>query len=310
MYKIKKTFAVSAPLRLSLAGGGTDLPEYYLKSETKLLSVAINERINIVCGKNIQHDSSELTNLFQQKCHGYNVKVESNINPGNGLGGSGALAVALVAAQNHVNNISKSPLDIALEAYYWERNILNKSVGFQDQVASAYGGCTEMRAFPNGKIEAFKRDDLIKPLDNLLQKNLIFVETNQNRDADNLLKKLAKSFDEIGTKKLNPADFNDVENVILEENERDFGKLLKAHWENKKKRLESSTTEKIDEIINYAENQGALGAKVIGAGGGGFILLCASDKNKNNLCKKLLNSGYTIREYKVDQNGIILKELL
>ena len=189
-------FTVSVPLRLSLAGGGTDLPEYYLKMNTVLLTTALNERIELSFSKEGIHEESELNNLFKKFVPDYNVTISSQINPGSGLGGSGAIAVGLVAAKYYILNQKKTPYEIAFEAYQWEREYLKKSVGFQDQFSVIFGGCVEMRGYTDGAIKIVQRHDIKKCLIPLMEHNFIFIETGIQHESDALLKQLAKNFNE------------------------------------------------------------------------------------------------------------------
>ena len=268
-------FTVSVPLRLSLAGGGTDLPEYYLKMNTVLLTTALNERIELSFSKEGIHEESELNNLFKKFVPDYNVTISSQINPGSGLGGSGAIAVGLVAAKYYILNQKKTPYEIAFEAYQWEREYLKKSVGFQDQFSVIFGGCVEMRGYTDGAIKIVQRHDIKKCLIPLMEHNFIFIETGIQHESDALLKQLAKNFNEENLNKTFSADFKEMEVAILTKDICEIGKILKRHWDNKRLGLPFVTNNTIDDLIQKVLQAGAVGAKLIGAGGGGFILVCA-----------------------------------
>lgn len=293
----------SAPLRLSLAGGGTDLPEKYLKSGARVMSVSLNERITITVGKEIENQPSPLVDLFQKKHPEYNVQVSANVPAGSGLGGSGTLSVALVAADNYLSTRSiGEPVQIGIEAYRWEREILHQPVGFQDQVVAALGGCVEMNASITGEITAKRRDDLLKGLDTFMKDNFILIETGIHRDASVILKQLALSYSKKST--LGPATFEDIEDAILKGDSEKFGLLLQEHWYAKRQRLPESTTQEIDYIISNAIEAGAVGAKTIGAGGGGYILLCAKTGNKRSVIQKLKSIGCVIANFTLSSEGV------
>ena len=293
----------SAPLRLSLAGGGTDLPEKYLESGARVMSVSLNERITITLGKEIENQPSALVELFQKQHPEYNVQVSANVSAGSGLGGSGTLSVALVAAANYLSTgCIGDQVQIGLEAYRWEREILHHPVGFQDQVVAALGGCVEMNAATTGKIEAKRRDDLLKGLNVFMTDNFILVETGIQRDASVILKQLALSYSKKSS--LGPATFEDIEDAILKEDSEKFGLLLQEHWNAKRQRLPESTTQEIDYIISNAIEAGAVGAKTIGAGGGGYILLCAKTGNKLAVIKKLKSIGCVIADFALSSEGV------
>lgn len=301
-----EVFKFSAPLRLSLAGGGTDLPENYLKSGARVMSVSLNERITIKVGKEIKNEPSPLVDLFRTKHPEYQVQVSSNIPVGSGLGGSGSLSVALVAADNYLSIGSiGEPLQIGMEAYLWEREILQQPVGFQDQLVAALGGCVEMNASITGEVTAKRREDLLKRLYLFMENNFILIETGIHRDANVILKQLALSYAK--KSELGPATFEDVENVILNENIEKFGLLVQNHWYAKRQRLPESTTQEIDYIIQNAMEAGAIGAKTIGAGGGGYILLCVKTGNKLPVIQRMKSIGCVVAEISLSSEGVRLE---
>ena len=301
-------FTVSVPLRLSLAGGGTDLPEYYLKMNTVLLTTALNERIELSFSKEGIHEESELNNLFKKFVPDYNVTISSQINPGSGLGGSGAIAVGLVAAKYYILNQKKTPYEIAFEAYQWEREYLKKSVGFQDQFSVIFGGCVEMRGYTDGAIKIVQRHDIKKCLIPLMEHNFIFIETGIQHESDALLKQLAKNFNEENLNKPFSADFKEMEVAILTKDICEIGKILKRHWDNKRLGLPFVTNNTIDDLIQKVLQAGAVGAKLIGAGGGGFILVCAYEADIPKISKLVSDRGYNIKKFQIDVNGVVIKE--
>ena len=300
-------FIVSVPLRLSLAGGGTDLPEYYLKKNTILLSTAINKRVELMFTKENIHENSELNDLFKKFFPDYNVTIKSEVSPGSGLGGSGAIAVGLVTAKYHILNQIKTPYEIAYEAYQWEREFLKKSVGFQDQFSTAFGGCIEMKAYTDGNIEIIVRDDLKKNLNSLLEKNIIFIETGIKHEANSLLKQLAERINEDGLHKLCPANFMEMENAILTKDICKIGQIIKKHWDNKKMNLPRATNTVIDGLIQKILDRGAIGAKLIGAGGGGYIMVCAYEKDMPQILNIFNDKEYNIEKFQTDSDGVTIR---
>lgn len=293
----------SAPFRLSLAGGGTDLPEKYLTSGARVMSVALNERITITVGKDIEKQPSPLVDLFQSKHPEYNVQVSSNIPAGSGLGGSGTLAVTLVAADHYLSTGTiGDPTEIGIEAYRWEREILHSPVGFQDQIAAAVGGCVEMNASVTGEIKAKRRDDLLEKLFGFMDESFILIETGIHRDANVILKQLALSYSK--DNRLGPATFEEIENAIVNGDSEEFGYLLQQHWYAKRQRLPEATTQEIDYIISNAMEAGAIGAKTIGAGGGGYILLCVKTGYKTTVIQKMKSIGCVIADFNLSPEGV------
>lgn len=293
----------SAPLRLSLAGGGTDLPEKYLESGARVMSVSLNEKITITVGKEIENEPSPLIDLFRTKHPDYSVQVSSNVPAGSGLGGSGTLSVALVAADNYLSTgFIGEPVQIGIEAYRWEREILHQPVGFQDQLVASLGGCVEMNAATTGEVEAKRREDLLKGLYTIMDNNFILIETGIHRDANEILKQLALSYSQ--KSELGPATFEDIEDAILKGDSEKFGLLLQNHWYAKRQRLPEATTQEIDYIIQKAIEAGAIGAKTIGAGGGGYILLCAKTGKKIPVIEKLKSLGCVIADLTLSSEGV------
>lgn len=297
---------LSAPLRLSLAGGGTDLPNYYMKSGARILAVALDSRIYVEIGDNITHQPSMLTDLFKSNHPSLNVQVRSNVSPGAGLGGSGAMATALATASIYLEKGEMpSAIEAGLLAYYWERELLGQPTGFQDQLAAAVGGCVEMTASKSGKIKAFKRPDLLDGIHYFMENNFILIETGLRRNASLFLEKLANSYSK--PNKAGPATVEDVEQAIVNRDAEKFGILLKNHWESKCYRLPETTNPEIDFMIQTALDAGADGAKVIGAGGGGFILISAHTEKRPAVISRLDSIGCVLADFSVSDHGVRLE---
>ncbi len=297
--------SIKIPLRISLAGGGLDLPEYYLTHGARLLSVAIDIFIQVNIGRNIEHQSSPLTNLFKSFHPDLNVSTNSTVSPGAGLGGSGAIAAGLVLAHNYINRTSMAPLSIGLGAFDWERNILNMPVGFQDMMVAAFGSCIEMVANNKNEIISHKRPDLIDGLSSFFESNFLLVESGLRRKASTLLDDLAKSYEKEDKNTL-PATIENIEKAILDKNIEMFGKIIKDHWIAKCKRLPEATNESINNIIHTVLSLGAFGAKNIGAGGGGFILICCAKENRKLISDTLSSAGYGVLTPSISFNGATL----
>jgi D-glycero-alpha-D-manno-heptose-7-phosphate kinase len=294
--------SIKIPLRISLAGGGLDLPEYYLIHGARLLSVAIDIYIHVSVEKNITHQSSPLTDLFKSFHPDLNVSINSEVSPGAGLGGSGAVAAGLALANNFITNSSISPIDIGLKAFEWEHSILKMPVGFQDMMVCAFGGCVEMRANKRNEITVHERPDLIEGLSSFFNSNFILVESGIRRKASPLLYDLAKSYKKDNKNAL-PATVENIEESIIRDDIRMFGKIIKDHWDAKCKRLPEATNENIDFIIHKALTLGAFGAKNIGAGGGGFILICCAKENRETICNSLSSLGCEILKPSISFDG-------
>ena len=302
---------VSAPLRLSIAGGGTDLPEWYRSKPAHLLSVALGFRIRVTVQTRseatvVDSFKSELVQLFEKRNPSATViAIDSEVSPGSGLGGSGALAVALVAAELELIDGVQDPEWIALEAYRWERELLGNSVGFQDQSVAALGSCVEMNAAPGEVISLKTRPDLLSGLARLRHESLILVGTDRNRKADSVLADLAKNL----TK--DPVDSvgglvtvaEAIEVISLADGQR-FGELLRRHWKAKLELNPHAATPEANEILELAHQSGQFGGKLVGAGGGGYVLLSGASIKKPLVVKALESSGYGVSPFFVSPNGV------
>lgn len=285
-------FSVSAPLRLSLAGGGTDLPEWYLEEGAALLSVAIDRRIQVDVGSEVDDASGELVELFRGMHPGIAVHVRADCPPGAGLGGSGSLAVCLVAAHWHLEGEERSPLEIALEAYRWEREILGSPVGFQDQVAAGLGGAVFMNASSDGDIEARTDEQLTDDLEHLCRSAFVIGETPLRRDANVLLRALSTSaLMTTRSTELRPATVESMTAAVKARDGALVGELLRGHWEAKRRNLPDSTNEVVDDVIAAALEAGATGAKLVGAGAGGFVLASGPAAARDQVVAALAAAG-------------------
>lgn len=303
---------VRSPLRITLGGGGTDLPSYYREHEGFVISAAIDKYVylNILKTfiegiiikyskfetvkkvKDIQHPIvREVLNYFDFKPpHQIEIISLADIPSGTGLGSSGSFTTALIKSCAMLKRRHLSQLEIAEIACHIEINKLKEPIGKQDQFISSFGGITCFTFHKNDEVS-------ISPLkispDTLLdlQDNLILFFTGFSRDAGTILenqnsKSQNNSFDMINNlhavKKLG----HDIHDALITGNTVLFGELMLEHWKFKKKRGNNISTALIDEWYELAIQNGAIGGKVVGAGGGGFLMFYAHDKK---LLKKTMN---------------------
>ncbi|MGA1839244.1 MAG: hypothetical protein ACMUIU_01355 [bacterium] len=300
---------ISAPLRLSIAGGGTDLPEFSKQYGAHIISTAISLRVTVhITNRNTHRMEEEYWYLFAKRNPGMSVQsVESPVSPGAGLGGSGSFVTCLLLAEKIIKNklTDITPSKIGLEAYLWERELLKKPVGFQDPIAAAVGGCVEMITKPNGKITIRKRDDLSEAIDYMLKTQIIIADTLIRRTASNILTSLATHL-----KKSNPKDIkgiaqaDEVVHILKNRDGVAFGKLLDRHWQRKRTLISEITLPKLDALIGAAKKAGASGSKVIGAGGGGFLMVSGHPKARENIENSLRAQGCKIVPLNVEQEGV------
>ena len=294
-----------SPLRISLGGGGTDLPSYYKKHSGFLIAAAIDRYVYITLHQTFVNDlivkysklervanASELQHPIIREAlklvgiEGPYVELTSmaDIPAGTGLGSSGSFTTALLKALHaHKKNIIH-PRDLAEQACHIEIDLLNEPIGKQDQYIAAFGGVTCFQFLPNGQVEAapLKMDG--ETLYNL-EDNLLLFFTGYSRSASNILKdqddKSRQSnkdmidnlhfVKDLGYQSQEALEIGDLEK---------FGQLMNVHWEHKKKRSGGMSNPDIDRWYNLAMENGALGGKLIGAGGGGFLMFYAHEKTK------------------------------
>ena len=301
-----------SPLRISLGGGGTDLPSYYKKKEGSLIAATIDKYIYITIGKTfnqkyiLKYSKSEEVNninkikhpLFRETLKYFklntpvNISSHADIPSGTGLGSSGSFTVCLInAILSLKSNKNLSKKKIAEVAFNIEHNILKEPVGKQDQYASCIGGINEFIFKKNGSV-------LIKKI-NLKEKNLKKLNNNlvifftgysrssykilkhQNQKTLNLDKKMIKNLDmikEIG---------KNSKKALIKNNFDEFGEILDYHWQIKKKRSNDMSNKRINYLYDLAKDYGAIGGKLIGAGGGGFLMFYTNKpKNLSNILEK------------------------
>jgi len=294
-----------SPLRITLGGGGTDLPSYYSRHEGFLIAAAIDKYVYITLHQTFVPElivkyskmervknASEIRHpiireaLKLTKTTGSYLELASmaDIPAGTGLGSSGSFTTALLKAlhAHHKNLIH--PQDLAEQACRIEIGILKEPIGKQDQYIAAYGGVTCFKFLKNGGVEASPLKMSTETLYNL-EDNLLLFFTGYSRSASRVLKEQddkSKADDRIMTdnlhhvKKLAQHSRGALEAGDLKR----FAKIMDAHWKHKKKRSGAMSNPKIDGWYDLAMKNGALGGKLIGAGGGGFLMFYAQDKMK------------------------------
>ena len=297
------------PYRISFFGGGSDYPSWYIGNGGVVLSTTIDKYIYISCRylppffehkyrivwsrmenvksiNEIKHKAvKEMLKYFKIKS-GLEIHYDGDLPATSGMGSSSVFVVGLMNLLNNFQgkNIKKKML--AQKSIHFEQKILKDVVGSQDQVAAAYGGFNKITFKTGGGFNVHPISIKKKTL-NKLNRNLLLVYTGISRTAHDIAKgyinKLHKSkkshilqissFVGEATKTLRNGDVNN------------FGKLLHESWLEKKRLSSSITNSSIDEIYNNAINKGALGGKLLGAGGGGFFLFYVPYFKQKNFIK-------------------------
>lgn len=317
-----------SPLRISFAGGGTDIEPYLVDYGGCVLSTTINKYcyatliprddnqiiihshdFNLTVkykldNKDILEDDLRLVRAVVKRfdiTQGFEIQIHSDAPVGSGLGSSSSLVVCLIGLFVKWLNLSMSLYDIAKMAYEIERIDMGIKGGYQDQYASVFGGFNF--------IEFYKDKTIVNPLRikkdilNELEYNLLLCFTGKTRMGENIIKKQVSEYEE-NVKYLHELKnlTHDMKNALLTGELNNFGKLLHESWENKRKLTNGISNLYIDELVNVGRNAGALGQKVLGAGGGGYLLFYC--QNKQKVGKALQDAGGQLVDFNFDYEGL------
>jgi D-glycero-alpha-D-manno-heptose-7-phosphate kinase len=310
-----------SPLRISLGGGGTDLPSYYREHGGFLVAVAIDRYVYITQHRTfveeciikysqmervqaideIEHPIiREALRLTKTPCASLEIASMSDIPAGSGLGSSGSFTTALLGALHALNHEIVTKARLAEEACHLEIDVLGEPIGKQDQYIAAYGGITAMTFNPDDTVDvAPARVDLETRAN--LQDNLMLFFTGYTRSASAILHdqdRRTKSSDRSMIEELHRVKELGKESLAaLESGDlRRFAEIMHEHWERKRRRSAGMTNERIDHWYEFARRNGALGGKLIGAGGGGFLMFYTEDRTR--LRRAMRDSG--LPEVRVD----------
>jgi len=294
-----------SPLRISLGGGGTDLPSYYSQHEGFLVAAAIDKYVYITRHRTFQpeiivkYSKLERAQSVEQIEHPIfreALKLTNTLDPhlelasmadipgGTGLGSSGSFTTALLKALHTYNHTLVSPAELAEQACDIEMNKLKEPIGKQDQYIAAIGGITAFTFHKDGRVSYRPCRISEETLFNL-EDNLLLFFTGYSRSASSILKDQndrSKQNDQAMldnlhfTKELGYKSLATLESGDLEE----FARLMDVHWQRKKARSSGMSNQHINDWYDYAMTNGALGGKLIGAGGGGFLMFYAHDKQR------------------------------
>ncbi|MDE3098746.1 MAG: galactokinase [Verrucomicrobiota bacterium] len=294
-----------APLRVTLGGGGTDLPSYYEKFGGFLIAAAIDRYVYITLHETFVPELivkySELERVgeaaslkhpiireaFQMlDISGHSLELTSmaDIPAGTGLGSSGSFTIALLKTLHaHKKNLVH-PSELAAQACEIEIGRLKEPIGKQDQYIAAYGGITCFKFTESGEVEAWPLKLSQETRDNL-EDNLLLFFTGYSRSASAILKeqdRKSRSDDRSMIENLHfVKDLGLQSQAALERGDLpEFARLMDVHWQRKKQRSGGMSNPRINEWYDMAMANGALGGKLIGAGGGGFLMFYAEEKTR------------------------------
>jgi D-glycero-alpha-D-manno-heptose-7-phosphate kinase len=317
------------PFRISLGGGGTDLPSYYENYGGYVLSAAINKYmyvfINIpdTCDKtklyyakvevvedvdNIEHDIIRESLKYFKIDTPLEISSMADIESGTGMGSSSSFTVALIAGLNLLQRKMISPSILAEEACCIEIEKVQKKIGKQDQYIASHGGVQELLFAKDRKVTVNPLP-LSKEFVSELESRMLLFYTGIRRPAALILdnqsdllkkkqKKLVKIMHDIKAIGL------EVKDALITEDIDRIGRLFFQHWELKSMISPEMETPEVHSWINEAYCHGSLGSKIIGAGGGGFILCVCADGHRKELLRHMVSLGLRYVDFRFEFEGV------
>ena len=300
------------PWRISFFGGGTDIPAWYREHGGAVLSTTIDKYGYITCRylppffehkhlvvwshiekvkevREILHPSVRETVKFLNITDGLGIHFDGDLPARTGLGSSSAFTVGLLNALYALRGREISKRQLALDAIHVEQNIIRESVGSQDQVAAAFGGFNRINFGQSGEIDVAPVPIRPQRLEQL-QNHLMLVFTGFSRTASSLeaekIQNMPQRIQELSAMR---KMVDQALAILTDERDRldDFGKLLHDSWQLKRALASKVTNDHIDAIYDEARLAGAIGGKILGAGGGGFMLLFAPPQAQPKIRERL-----------------------
>jgi len=315
------------PFRITIGGGGTDLPSFYRDHGGFVLAAAIdkymflNVNTPIVDDKiRVRYTSSELVDhvahvqhtlareamQYFNISHGLEIVSIADIPAGTGLGSSSSYLVGLLNALHALLQDQATQQKLAEEACHIELDILGKPIGKQDQYMAAFGGLTILEITQDGKVKV-SRLNLSMDLVEALEQNIILFYTHDIRDATTILQKqdeATRRNDQTVVGSLREIKDIGIEicSAITKGNLHRFGELMDIHWESKKRLSKGVTNPQIDAWYALAKSNGAVGGKISGAGGGGFLMFYCEEK-KPQVRDAMRKAGLRELNFRFDFEG-------
>jgi D-glycero-alpha-D-manno-heptose-7-phosphate kinase len=315
-----------SPLRITLGGGGTDLPSYYHEHDGFVMAAGIDKYVFVtvmrpfVPGIFLKYSKLEHVEHVEQVQHAImreairmlnfktpqiEITTLADIPAGTGLGSSGSFTTALLKALYAHRRKLLHPSDLAHLACEIEIQRLKEPIGKQDQYIAAYGGITCFHFHSDEKVDAYPLQISMDTLFDM-EDNLLLFFTGFSRSAGKILKD-----QDIRTQKSDPEmtqNLNYVKELglrskkVLEAGRPvEFGEIMHEHWEQKKRRSENMSNAQIDEWYELGRKNGAVGGKLVGAGGGGFLMFYAHDRKR--LRQAMTHAGLEEVRFRFDFEG-------
>lgn len=326
-----------APLRISFAGGGTDVSPFPEREGGAVLSSTINRYAYAALGRragrevevtsldygtrikfgldeppafdgNLDLPRAAISRLAHEQMDGFSLTLASNAPPGSGLGASSALVVAVVAAVQRNYGIPSTPYELADIAYQVERKDLGIAGGYQDQYAAAFGGFNF--------IEFGAEEVLVNPLRvdvetvRELEYRLVLVYTGKTRRSDGIIADQVRRYERgddnsVAALRAQKEIAHRMKRALLRHELDLIGDLLHEAWEHKQQMSSKIATPLLLETYQTARAAGALGGKVTGAGGGGYMIFYCQDNHMNAVAEAMVKMGHLITDLSFTRNGAV-----
>ena len=316
-----------APVRFSLGGGGTDLPSYSREHGGFLVAAAIDKYVFVGAHRRFHDDirlaysKSETVKTLDEIQHpifrealrenditkGIELVSLADVPSNTGLGSSSTFTVALLNALHAYKREFVSTEDLAEEACHIEIDVLKEPIGKQDQYISAFGGITAFTFDKDGKVHVERVRVKPEVIDEL-EMNLLIFYSGIDRPASTVLKEQGQTIKEnkdSAVDRMHKIKALGYETKKILEHGRidDYGALLHEHWTNKRKLASKMSDSVIDEHYDAARKAGALGGKLMGAGGGGFFMFYARPSERRAVYQTMIDRGLRPLRFRFDFDG-------
>jgi len=316
------------PLRLPLGGGGTDLPAYYSQFGGFWISAAFNRYVNVIVNSRfdklirVSYSKTEIVQTPDDIRHpvvrealkmlkiseGIEIVSVADLPANTGLGSSGSFTVGLLLALHTYKKEKVTAVDLAEEAFHIEVDLLGEPIGKQDQYIAAFGGVTCFDINREGQVTVFPLR-ISGDVTTELESDLLLFYTGIQRSAPDVLEGQSKAVKE--KKPVVTDSLHSIKEIArkikegLETGEvNQFGRFMHEHWESKRRLSNKVTNQKIDQWYEIARQSGALGGKVIGAGGGGFMMFyCDGRESRRQVREALEKEGLVSLRFAFDNTG-------
>jgi D-glycero-alpha-D-manno-heptose-7-phosphate kinase len=325
-----------APLRISFAGGGTDVPPFPEREGGLVLNATINRyaygtlrtredgaitihsydygsSVELAPGANPVFDGrldlakAAIQRFAGDRAGGFDLLLHSNAPPGSGLGSSSAMMVALIGVLAEYASLPVTDYELAELAHAVEREELGISGGRQDQYAATFGGFNFIELYGDRVIV----NPLRVPSDVVLEleHNLLLCYTGTTRQSDHIIEDQMGRFTEGDSEAVAGLRAQkdlavEMKNALLQRRLHDLGTLLDEAWQAKKRMSDRISNARIEELYYSARAAGALGGKVVGAGGGGYVLFYCRHDRKHEVAARMRELGASVEEFAFESSGL------